>query len=145
MAPFKVGNNGKLFVVFVYGRWLDATHHWFSLFAILLAITLVIPSRSPSRLAIAGILIGIATFFTQPAGAAAWLAFAITLFYDRTTPRTMLRQQLSLLSATLLTWTLLSASTLRNVGWRTLWYFQATFPQRYELRVDDNPIAVDLG
>lgn len=136
-----------LFVVFIYARWLDATHHWFSLFAILLAIRVVLPERSPSRLAIAGALIGVAAFFTQTAGAAAWLAFAVTLFYEHTSAASrpsMAQKQASLLLPTVLAWYLLSAQTLYHVGWHTLWYFQFTFPQLYELRVDDNPIAVLL-
>jgi hypothetical protein len=136
-----------LFVVFIYARWFDATHHWFSLFAILLAITLLRTDRSPARLAMAGALIGLATFFTQTAGAAAWFAFAVALFYERgpVAPRyAMLRKQTSLFLSTALTWFLLSASTLWHAGWRTLWYFQVTFPQRYELRTDKNPIRVLL-
>jgi hypothetical protein len=136
-----------LFVVFDYGRWLDATHHWCSLFLILLAITVLLTDRSPSRMAIAGALIGMATFFTQTAGAAAWLAFAIALFYEQTpaaSRHTMFQKQSSLFLSAALTWSLLSASTLWHVGWRTLWYFQVTFPQRYELRVDKNPIGVFL-
>jgi hypothetical protein len=137
-----------IFVVFVYGRWLDATHHWFSLFLILLAIRVLLTDRSPSRIAVAGALIGVATFFTQTAGAAAWLAFAIALFvYERKSAASrhaMLQKQSSLFLSAALTWYLLSASTLWHVGWRTLWYFQVTFPQRYELRVDKNPIGVFL-
>ena len=136
-----------LFLVFIYGRWLDATHHWFSLFAILFAVTVVLPDRSPSRIAVAGALIGAAAFFTQTAGAAAWLAFALTLLFERTSVvsrPSMLQKQVSLLLPAAFVWYLLSAQTLHHVGWHTLWYFQFTFPQRYELRVDDNPITVFL-
>jgi hypothetical protein len=137
-----------LFVVFVYGRWLDATHHWFSLFAILLAIRLLLTDRSPSRMAMAGALIGLATFFTQTAGAAAWFAFAVALLFGHEPAASryaMLRRQASLFLSAALTWSLFSASTLWHVGWRTLWYFQVTFPQRYELRMDRNPIPVFLS
>jgi hypothetical protein len=137
-----------IFIVFVYGRWLDATHHWFSLLAILLAIRVLLTDRSPSQLAVAGFLIGGATFFTQTAGAAAWVALAIALFYETkaaASRHAMLRRQLSLFLAGALTWFILSASTLWHVGWRTLWYFQVTFPKLYELRVDKNPIGVFLG
>jgi hypothetical protein len=133
-----------LFVVFIYGRSLDATHHWFSLMAILVAIVILIPDRSLSRIALGGALIGIAAFFTQAAGAAAWLAFALSLFYERaplSPQRAMLRKQASLLLSALLMWSLLSASTLMRVGWRTVWYFQVVFPRRYELRVDTNPLV----
>lgn len=136
-----------LFVVFVYTRSLDATHHWFSLFAILIAITLLLTDRSPAHMVMAGALIGLATFFTQTAGAAAWFAFAVALYYERepVTPRdAMLRKQASLFLSAALTWFLLSATTLWHAGWRTLWYFQVTFPQRYELRVDKNPLQVFL-
>jgi hypothetical protein len=137
-----------LFVVFIYARWLDATHHWFSLFFILVAITLLWTDRSPARMAMAGALIGLATFFTQTAGAAAWFAFAVALYYAREpiAPRyAMLRKQTSLFLSAALTWFLLSASTLWHTGWHTLWYFQVTFPQRYELGTDKNPIRVFLS
>jgi hypothetical protein len=137
-----------LTIIFVYGRWLDATHHWFSLFAILLAIRLLLTNRSPSRMAMAGALIGLAAFFTQTAGAAAWLAFAVALFYSdqpADSRYSMLWRQTSLFLSAALAWSLLSASTLWHVGWRTLWYFQVSFPQRYELRVDRNPIRVFLS
>jgi hypothetical protein len=137
-----------LFVVFVYGRWLDATHHWISLFAILLAIRLLLTDRSTSRMAMAGALIGLATFFTQTAGAAAWFVFAVALFYKNEPAASryaMFRRQTSLFLSAALTWSLLSASTLWHAGWRTLWYFQVIFPQRYELRVDKNPIRVFLS
>ncbi len=136
-----------IFVVFDYGRWLDATHHWVSLFLILLAIRVLLTDRSPSRMSIAGALIGVATFFTQTAGAAAWLAFAIALFYEQepvASRHAMFQKQSSLFLSATFTWFLLSASTLWHVGWRTLWYFQVTFPQRYELRVDKNPIGIFL-
>ena len=137
-----------LFAVFIYGRDLVATHHWFSLFVILLAIRLLLTDRSLARTAMAGALIGLATFFTQTAGAAAWFVFAIALFYDRepvASRYAMLRKQASLLLSAALIWFLLSASTLWHVGWRTLWYFQVIFPQRYELREDKNPIRVFLS
>jgi hypothetical protein len=135
------------FVIFIYGRWLDATHHWISLFIILLAIRVLLPDRSPSRLLIAGALLGTATFFTQTAGVAAWLAFAVALFYDQPpsiSRYAMLKKQASLLLTAVPIWFLLSLQTIRHAGWHTLWYFQAVFPQRYEVRVDSNPISIFL-
>lgn len=136
-----------LFAAVLYPRWLNATHHWFSLFAILAAILLLWTDRSPARMAMAGALIGLATFFTQMAGAAAWFAFASALYYARepAAPHdSMLRKQASLFLSAALTWFLLSASTLWHAGWHTLWYFQVIFPQRYELRPFKNPIRTLL-
>src|SRR5271170_4876752 len=57
------------FLVFVYGRLLDATHHWFSLLAVLCAIRVLMPARTTLRVIAAGALLGVASFFTQTAGA----------------------------------------------------------------------------
>src|ERR1700760_3778140 len=43
-----------LILVLIYGARLDATHHWFSLFAVLLAVRILVSKRTASRVAIAG-------------------------------------------------------------------------------------------
>jgi hypothetical protein len=46
-----------LYVVFVYGRLMDATHHWFSLLAVVCALRVLIPQLSILRVAVAGALL----------------------------------------------------------------------------------------
>jgi len=65
-----------IFIVLVYGQPLSATHHWFSILAILGAVAAVASSTSRRRFAAAGVLLGTASFFTQTHGAAALVAFA---------------------------------------------------------------------
>jgi hypothetical protein len=66
------------FIVFVYGGRLDATHHWFSLIASLSAVALVMRDRTDTRLILAGMLLAVASFFTQTAGAAAGMALLLS-------------------------------------------------------------------
>jgi hypothetical protein len=63
-----------IFTVLVYGHALDATHHWFSLLAILGALSVLSPRSTSPRCALAGCLTGVATFFTQTHGVAALVA-----------------------------------------------------------------------
>ncbi len=65
-----------IFTVLVYGQPLSATHHWFSLLAIMSAVLLIASGANERRFALAGALLGIGSFFTQTHAAAALLAFA---------------------------------------------------------------------
>ena len=66
-----------LFLVFDLGQGLDNTHHWYSALSVLCAVAIVMERRSPARLAAAGAMCGLASFFTQTEGAffVAGLAF----------------------------------------------------------------------
>ena len=57
-----------LFVVLVYGRLLNGTHHWFSVLAVLAAMAVLLEERTLARIAAAGGLLGAAAFFTQTRG-----------------------------------------------------------------------------
>jgi hypothetical protein len=124
-----------LFLVYIYADSLDATHHWFSLLAALCAVYVVIPARTPPRIAVAGVLLGVASFFTQTAGAAAVLALIVSLAWDAVSGnkswRIILKQQLLLCIVFGLTWSALNGYFLVHVGWKQLWYFQVAYPQRY--------------
>jgi hypothetical protein len=124
-----------LFLVFVYGRLLDATHHWFSLLAVLGAVRIVMPERTLRRLAAAGALLGVASFFTQTAGFVGALAFVMTLLWERVAGHKpwqgILRELFALLSPLCLVWCALTAYFLVNVGWKQLWYLWVVYPQLY--------------
>ena len=53
--------SAALYLVFVYGRILDATHHWFGLFAVVCGIRILLPERTVLRVASAGVLLGVAS------------------------------------------------------------------------------------
>jgi len=65
----------------------DPTHHWFSTLACMVAIAVLMPKRSPSRLAAAGALCGLATLFTQSRGIVAIAGFAAFLLWEYRTKK----------------------------------------------------------
>ena len=71
---------------FVLPASSDATHHWFSMVAILAAIWVLIDEITPTRIAAAGAFCGLATCFTQTKGALAIVAFVIFLTVNRNEP-----------------------------------------------------------
>ena len=124
-----------LFLIFVYARLLDATHHWFSLLAVLVAARVAMPERSLRRLAVAGACLGVASFFTQTAGVAGTLALVLTLIWERVTDHKpwqgLSRELLALFSMLCLVWCALSTPFIMSVGWKQLWYLWVVYPQVY--------------
>src|ERR1700722_9594423 len=57
-----------LFLVIVFGKILNATQHWFSVLAVMLAVSILLKDRSPAKIAAAGAFLGLASFFTQTRG-----------------------------------------------------------------------------
>jgi len=123
------------FLVFVYSRLLDATHHWFSLLALLCAVRVVMPEWTGLRSAIAGTLLGVASFFTQTAGVAGLIALLLSLAWERLGAkkswRGIIGYQLMLLAAFGLTVGALDAYLITKIGWRQLWYFLVVYPRHY--------------
>ena len=70
-------------VVVVYGRILMGTHHWFSEMAVLGAVVVLIRGKNLNRIAVAGILLGVATFLTQTRGPSAGAGVAGFLLWER--------------------------------------------------------------
>ena len=62
---------------------LNATHHWFSMIYVAMAIIVVLPRRTIPRIAVAGALVGLASFFTQTHGAVSCAALGIFLLWER--------------------------------------------------------------
>jgi hypothetical protein len=115
----------SLFLVFIYGRILDGTHHWLSLFAVICAVRVLVPARTPKRIVASGILLGLASFFTQTTGVVALIGIGAALFAEHWHGRPwrkILRAQ-SLLAATFaLTFATLCSYFAVHVGLRQLWY-----------------------
>ena len=124
-----------LFVVLVYSGRLDATHHWFSLFAVLLAVKILMPERTALRVGVAGALLGVGSFFTQTTGAAGLLAIVASLAWERFSMqkswRTIVQQQILLVVVFGIAWSALSAPFILVAGWKQFWYLQVTYPRRY--------------
>lgn len=73
---------GLLFLTCSLYNARDATHHWFSVLAVMATVPVVIERRSPRRLAVAGMLCGLASFFTQSRGVFALLGFVTFLVWE---------------------------------------------------------------
>jgi hypothetical protein len=123
----------SLFLVFVYGRTLNATHHWFSLLGTLCAIRIVMPARTALRIAAAGVMLGIASFCTQTAGVAGLLALLLSFGWEWLSskkPWKILFSHGALLAAAFgLALAALNAPIIVKIGWSRLWYFLVLYPQ----------------
>jgi hypothetical protein len=68
-----------LFLTLIYSRLLNATHHWFSVLAIMTAVAVLMQGTEAHRLGCAGALLGLASFFTQSHAVVALLAISFLL------------------------------------------------------------------
>jgi hypothetical protein len=120
-----------LFLVCLYGRMLIGTHHWFSVLCVLGAVAILMEAGTPARIATAGALLGVATFFTQTRGPIAALGIAAWLMWNRFRTEqpwpVFLRHLLLLFAPLVATWTALSSYYIATLGLSRLWYFQATY------------------
>ncbi len=141
-----------LFLVLDYGKWLDATHHWFSMLAVMSAVAVLIRESATPRVLICGALLGIASFFTQTRGASAALGFAGFLLWEgihrQATWRSHFKQLVRLLLLLVLTWLVLSGYFICKLGIGKLLYFQAVYVRAYVTNpahniypADNNPLV----
>jgi hypothetical protein len=121
-------------VVLLYGDRMDATHHWFSSLANLLAILVLMRGSSWYRIALAGGLVALAAFFTQTAGAVGPLACISGLWWEKRISRASsqkLRTQIVLLAGvTTCVWLLLSWHFIANAGLGKYWSEQVLYLPR---------------
>ena len=133
-----------LFLVLVYGKALNATHHWFSVLAIMGAVKLSFGRLSPRTLGLAGALLGLAAFFSQTHGAAALAAFVVFLLWRRMwleSPWTdLLCNEGMLLLGFAVAFLALGAHEIAAVGLRQLWYFQVTYVTKYVVNLSQGSI-----
>jgi hypothetical protein len=124
-----------LFLVPIYGKALNATHHWFGVLAVLAAIRVVLGAITSSRVATAGTFLGVASFFSLTHGVAALLAFSVFLAWGGLHARTgwldFLRRQAPLFGGYILALALLSSPYFVSIGIRRLWYFQVTYVRAF--------------
>jgi hypothetical protein len=123
------------FLVLIYGKLLNGTHHLFSVLAIMGAVKIYMRKITPSATVVAGAFLGTASFFTQTHGGAALLAFAVFLIWRQSREKRpwfhLIRKESLLFlgySAALL---MLSAPLIDALGWKQLWYSQVTYTRQY--------------
>jgi hypothetical protein len=125
-----------LFLILIYGKALNGTHHWFSILAVMSAVRIgQRPKAARWTIVAAGALLGVASFFTQTRGVAALLAFAIFLLWKRSqakeTWRDLARSELALFAAFAIVLITLNSWFIATVGARQLWYDQITYVRRF--------------
>jgi hypothetical protein len=118
----------SLFLVLLYGKMLNATHHWFSVLAVAVAIAVLLKRRSPARISIAGAFLALASFFTQTRGVAAAVGMIAFLLWEHFEKGQSLRislKNVGILAASFVaTWASLSAYWIAMIGLRELLTFQ---------------------
>ena len=73
---------GFLFLTLAFRRAFAVTHHWWNELAVMGAIAVVIEGTTPARIAVAGLLCGLALWFNQTQGLLAVLGFGAFLFWE---------------------------------------------------------------
>jgi hypothetical protein len=125
----------SLFLVFDYGSWMDGTHHWFSMLAVMAALAVLLQPTSSARLLTCGALLGAASFFTQTRGVMVAMGVASYLVWQRFQMRQSwpdcLKRQSLLVVSFLAAWAVVSSYFIVKVGIWRLWYFQITFVREY--------------
>jgi hypothetical protein len=121
----------SIFLVLIYGKLLNGTHHWFSVLAAMAAVAILMKARTPARIAIAGSLLGLASFFTQTRGLVTALAIVAYLVWGGLRAKeswaSLLRCQALLFLPFLATLAALSGYFIATTGIKQLWYFQITY------------------
>ena len=132
-----------LFVSLVYGRLLNATHHWFSVLLILSAVAVAMERRTPVRIGLAGGLLGLASFFTQTHGVAAAGALAVFLVWEcveeRASWRSLLTKEAALALGFCAALAAATAPYLVAVGPRALWDLQFNFVRKFMVQAVGTP------
>jgi hypothetical protein len=146
MKPTHAALAAALLLVLDYGKMLNATHHWFSVLAVMGALAALLRARTPPRIVMAGILLGVATFFTQTRGPSAAVGIGAYLIWERFQTKqswsTCLKQELLLFLPLVATWGALSSYFIAKVGFGQLWYFQVTYVLHY---VTTGPNDLSIG
>jgi hypothetical protein len=123
------------FLVLIYGKLLDGTHHLFSVLVIMGAVKIYMRKITLSATVAAGAFLGTASFFTQTHGAAALLAFAVFLIWRQSRVKQpwlhLIRDESLLVLGYSIALLLLSAPLIDALGWKQLWYSQVTYTRQY--------------
>jgi len=127
-----------VFLVPIYGKALNATHHWFGTLAVLGAVRVVLTGRTTWRIALAGAILGLASFFSLYHGLAGLVAFWAFLLWEsvHTQPRWagVLRGQAVLFASYIVAMFLLySHYLLMGIRIGQIWYSQVTYVREFAI------------
>jgi len=123
-----------LCLVVLYGDRLDATHHWFSSLANLLAVLILSSRRNWPSIAAAGTFIAFAAFCTQTSGAVGLLACCAGLAWEwrnsQISSRLLLSRSMLLFGAAFVVWLPISWRFIAQAGPAKYWYEQVIYPPK---------------
>ena len=123
------------FLVLIYGKALNATHHWFAVLLVLVAVRINMQRITGTSIALSGALLGLAAFFNQVHGGAAVLGFAVFLLLrskrNGVAPIKAVREVTVLIFAFALMLLCLSAYYLETAGFEKLWYCLVVYVFKY--------------
>ena len=125
-----------VFLVPIYGKALNATHHWFAVLAVLAAVRVLLGGLTARRLAATGAILGVGSYFSTYHGLAGLLAFSVFLLWQGMRTQTgwveIMHRQVLLFGAYVVALALLYSRYLITGGTLgELWYFQVTYVRKY--------------
>lgn len=125
-----------IFLVIGYRQFgLDASNRLFSVGLALGAVALLISGRSLRRLAGAGVLCGLSTFFVQPRGVVVLLAIISFLVWEAfqagSGVRASVQQSMVVVTAFVITSSLTQLYFLVQAGWDAYYFAMVTYPSLY--------------
>jgi hypothetical protein len=128
-----------LYLVLIFSKPLNATHHWFSVLAVMCATLVLMHESSRPRIVGCGALLGLASFFTQTHGVAAALGLSVFLIWQQRCAKSGWRKSFAgpglLLLSFVASLLALNAYFIATVGANRLWYEQVLYVWRYAPRV----------
>lgn len=119
-----------LFLVVIYCKPLNGTHHWLSVLCVMAAVMVWMRSFMAGTTLSVGALLGLASFFTQTRGVAALAAFIAFLILRQLRIKVWWSE--TLVDTALLVlgfgaaWLILHAYLIATLGWKQIWYFEVT-------------------
>jgi hypothetical protein len=124
-----------LFLVLIYGKLLNATHHWFAVLLVLTAASITMKRVTERRIALSGTLLGLAAFFNHVHGGAAFLGFVAFLLLWRVRANLAPVAAIRIIAVLTLTCTLVllcfAAYYLKTVGFERLWFCLVVYVVHY--------------
>lgn len=124
-----------LFLAYAYSRGVQDSHRWLNCVAVLAAVAVIIEERTLRRLVVAGVLCGIASFFTQTQGVFAVAGLVTFLFWEAHLKKSSWRkpfwQSFCLGTGFVVTGFATNAYFIWKAGLKEFLFWTVTFPAVY--------------
>jgi hypothetical protein len=139
MRPAIAWLPSAIFLVCVRPALMDPTHNWFSMFAAVAGIAVLIDCRTLARIAVAGALCGVSATFTQTRGLIVVFGFAAFLWWEsrrqKDSARDLLKREATLFAGFVLAFIALNAYFIWTAGpaqyfWSTVVFVLKYYPKQ---------------